>query len=109
MRWPWGVRRWGKQSPTPNASPLRGELLLGALGAGLAGLAAHALSAIADAFALVRLRLAQLANFRGRLADTLLVDPADGDDGVTGLRVVRHLVGDAVARRHLDQMRVADR
>src|SRR5690242_14890086 len=80
-------------------------LLLAAGGlARLARLHAHDLARIADALALVRLRLTDRANVRRDLSDELLVDAGD-----------RHLVhtldreGDAVGRNHLHRMRVADR
>src|SRR5215467_11996849 len=79
-------------------------LLLAACGlARLAGLHTHDLARVADALALVWLRLADRANVRRDLSYELLVDSGD-----------RHLVrpldreGDALGRNHLHWMRVAD-
>src|SRR5260221_6946996 len=78
-------------------------LLLAASLARLTGLHAHLLALIADALALVGLRLADRANVRGHLADELFVDAAD-----------RHLVcaldgeRDALRRQHLHWVRVAN-
>src|SRR5204862_6782800 len=48
---------------------------------GLPGLLPHVLALVADALALVRLGLADLADVRGDLADGLLVDAPDRDAG----------------------------
>src|SRR4249920_183872 len=58
---------------------------------GLPGLAQHALAGVADALALVRLGLADLADVGGHLADELLVDARHHDAVRRG-----HLEGDAV-------------
>src|SRR3712207_5816252 len=47
----------------------------------LSDLAANDLTRVADALALVRLGLAQLADVCGHLADELLVDPRDPEAG----------------------------
>src|SRR6476661_5913667 len=82
-----------------------GLLLLAASGlARLTGLHTHDLACVADALALVRLRLANRADVCRYLSDELLIDAGD-----------RHLVhalnseGDAIGRDHLYRMRVADR
>ena len=56
-------------------------LLLAADLAGLAGLAADALALVGDAFALVGLRLSELAYAGRLLADDLLVDPCHAEAG----------------------------
>jgi hypothetical protein len=66
-------------------------------------LAADELALVADALALVRLRRADLADLRRRLADDLLVDAADDD-----LRRHRHLERDPLARRDAHGVREAD-
>ena len=77
-------------------------LLLAADLAGLAGLAADLLAGVADALALVRLRLAGRADLGGDLADELLVDADDREAG----RVL-DLEADAVGRVDLDRVAVA--
>src|SRR3954470_3278684 len=59
-------------------------LLLAAL-ARLASLLTHALSAVADAFAAVRLRGTEPANLRGRLPDGLFVGAGEDEDGALGV------------------------
>ena len=83
----------------------RGRLevsLLAADLAGLAGLAADDLAGVADALALVGLRLALCADAGGHVADQLLVDAGDGQAGG-----VLHLEGDAGRRVDLDRVAVA--
>jgi hypothetical protein len=75
-------------------------LLLAADLAGLAGLAADALPGVADALALVGLRLSRLPDAGGHLADELLVDADDGQPG-------RVLDLEADPRRRVDLDRVA--
>src|SRR4051812_37167073 len=70
---------------------------------GLAGLAQDALVRVADALALVRLGLADLANVGRDLADELLVDALHGDPVRSG-----HVEGDAGGRLHRHRVRVAD-
>src|SRR5439155_4081362 len=72
--------------------------------AGLPGLAQDLLAGVADALALVRLRLAPLADVGGHLADELLVRPAH--------RQPRGCLDDELDPcrwHHLDRMRVAER
>jgi hypothetical protein len=64
-------------------------------------LAADVLARVADALALVRLGLAQLADVGRDLADLLLVDPLDGELG-------GRLDGERDAVGRLDQHRVAE-
>src|SRR6478672_9032140 len=78
---------------------MNGFLLLG----GLAGLALHALAGVADALALVRLGLAELANVGGDLADELLVEAAHDD-----ARRLRDLEGHTGRSLHVDGVREAD-
>src|SRR5690348_16209876 len=66
-------------------------------------LSAHVLAFVADAFALVRLGRADLADLSGRLADHLLVRALDED-----LRRRCHLEADPGARLDRDGMRVPD-
>src|SRR3990170_7281247 len=61
------------------------------------------LARVADALALVRVRLADRADPRGHLADKLLVDPGDTDAVRLG-----HLEGDACGRRDLYRVAEAD-
>src|SRR2546423_5079187 len=70
----------------------------------LSGLATHDLALVADAFALVGLRLADLADVGGRLADLLLVDAGDHEPGG---RLDGEL--DAGRRRHHDRVAEAER
>src|SRR5262245_5276110 len=67
----------------------------------LAGLAEHALVGVADALALVRLGLANLADVGCDLSDQLLVGPLDRDAGGRG-----HLERDAL--RRVDRYRVRE-
>ena len=71
--------------------------------AGLAGLAADLLAGVADALALVGLRLALLADVGGGLADELLVGAEHGEPR-RGLDPEL----DAGGRIHLDRVRVAE-
>src|SRR2546421_4479397 len=71
---------------------------------GLAGLAPHALTEVADALALVRLRLPHAADVRRDLPDELLVDAAD-----VQARRAFDLQFDPLRRRNLDRMRIPDR
>src|SRR5688500_15552455 len=73
----------------------------------LAGLAADAFALVPDALALVWLRLADLADLGGHLADQLLVGPGDLHHGVVfhregdpGRRLVEHRVG--IAHHHVE-------
>src|SRR5262245_28041532 len=77
---------------------------LAAAGEGLALLAAHLFVLVADALALVRLRLAHAAHLGRELPHLLLVRPADDDRGR-----VRQLHGHTLGRRHLNRVGVADR
>src|SRR5512138_625542 len=88
------IGRWSSAAPS---------LLLAADLAGLAGLAADLLAGIANALALVRLGLAGRADFRGHLADELLVDADDRQ-----LRRVLQLEADPRRRLDLDGMAVAE-
>src|SRR6478735_5514810 len=74
-------------------------LLLG----GLAGLALHALAGVANALALVRLGLAELADVGGDLTDELLVEAAHDDAGR-----LRDLEGHAFGRLHVHRVREPD-
>src|SRR4030088_3255674 len=65
----------------------------------LAGLALYLLAGIADALALVGLRLTNLADVGGHLAHLFLVDALDADTGRYG-----HLEGDAVGGGNHDRM-----
>src|SRR5437764_1250599 len=76
---------------------------LSAAGEGLAFLAAYLFAFVADALALVRLRLADGADLGGVLAHLLLVRTADHDR-----RRVRQFHRHALRRRHLDGVGVAD-
>src|SRR3954468_13614677 len=78
-------------------------LLLAADLAGLAGLAADVLAGVAHTLALVRLRLARLADLGGDLADQLLVDADHREAG----RVL-DLEGDALGWVDLDRVAVAE-
>ena len=71
---------------------------------GLAGLADDVLALVADALALVRLGLAEVADLGGHLADPLLVDATHDD-----LRGCRHLEADAVGCGVVDRVAVAER
>src|SRR5215218_5324007 len=70
----------------------------------LSNLATNPLARVADAFALVRLGLADLADVCRNLSNTLLVDAEYGEPG-RGLDVE----GDAIRCRHLDGMAVPER
>src|SRR5690606_17411840 len=69
----------------------------------LSGLAADVLACVLDALALVRLRLAQLADVGRDLADGLLVDPLHRQ-----LRRGLHREGDALGSVDGDRVRVAE-
>src|SRR6187399_2573545 len=90
------VRRGPLRGPAPRV------LLLAADLAGLAGLAADDLARIADALALVGLRLAHLSDPGGDVADQLLVDTRDRQAGG-----VLDLERDARGGIDLDGMAVA--
>src|SRR3954447_7650490 len=70
----------------------------------LTRLAADHFVGVLDAFALVRIGLAQRADFGGGLSDLLLVDAGDGD--VIGLRLDGDV--DAFRNRETNRMRVAE-
>src|SRR6185437_13223313 len=70
----------------------------------LSGLATNGLAGVTHTLALVRLRLADLADVRGDLADGLLVDPAHGE-----LVVALDREGDAGRRLDVDRVREAER
>src|SRR5258707_1310635 len=79
-----------------------------ALTAGVAVFAANRLAFIANAFAFVGFRLAELADFGCRLPDALLINPCNRDDRVASLRILGYRKGDAVARQDFDGVRIAD-
>src|SRR5690242_13420633 len=70
---------------------------------GLSDLAADVLACVTHALALVRLRLAQLADVGGNFADQLLVDAHD-----TELRLRLDGEGDALRSLEVDHVRVAE-
>src|SRR5688500_3454951 len=84
------TRKWRRPLPIRRDS----EMFIGLL-TRLPDLAADVLAGVADTLALVRLRLADLADVRGDLADLLLVDAAHDEAG-RGLDLER----DALGRLH---------
>src|SRR5688572_11858038 len=86
-------------------APLRKTLLLRTGSSGLAGLLLQDLADVADPLLLVRIRLAQAADLRRHLADTLPVDAGDGQ--AVRLRVHRDL--DPFRDREDHGVRVAER
>ena len=70
----------------------------------LADLSDHVLADVSNALALVGLWRSELSDFRGDLADALLVDAAHDD-----LRGLRHLELDSLRRDVLDSVRVPER
>src|SRR5881227_1298251 len=83
---------------------LRGLRRYASLPCCLTCLAANHFVGVLDAFALVRIGLAQRADFGGGLSDFLLVDSGDGD--VAGLGLDGDV--DAFRNRETDRMRVAE-
>src|SRR5690242_19298438 len=79
-----------------------GYLLLAADLPGLTSLHAHPLAGVANALALIRLRLANRANIGRDLAHHMFVDAGDAELG----RAI-HGERDALRRVHLDWMREA--
>src|SRR4051812_20920933 len=76
-------------------------ILIAMLLTGLSDLAAHVLARVPHALALVRLRLADLADVGGDLADLLLVDALHREAG-------RSLDDEGDALRRVDRDRVAE-
>src|SRR5215218_131710 len=91
------TRRWRRSRETSRFC------ICGPLLRRLAGLAQHALVDVADALALVRLRLANLANVGGHLADELLVEALHRDAGGAG-----HLELHTLGRVDRDRVREAE-
>src|SRR4026209_2491989 len=103
------IRSWRLRRAAPRLAPSfivslpSWVLLLAADLAGLAGLSADLLARVANALALVRLRLAGRPDLRGDLADELLVDPDYGEAG----RILE-LERDALGRVDLDLVAIAE-
>src|SRR3972149_12178751 len=101
----WRIRRCRTARPSSRvltlivlASPYRAGTLLGA---GLAGLFAHHLARVPDTLPLVGIGRAQGADLGGRLADQVLVHPAQRNQGL-----LVHLGLHALGQREHDRVRV---